>query len=96
MKMLASFCVAVLLVLFTTHCCTVRAQSIVGSIGGSVTDSTGAAVPSASVSVINKATNETRTFSADSAGSFTVSALIQGSISFVFRRRGLRSQSPTT
>ncbi len=78
MKMLASFRVAALLVLFTTYCCPVRAQSIVGSIGGSVTDSTGAAVPGATVSVVNKATNETRTFSTDSAGSFTVSALIPG------------------
>src|ERR1700761_2474690 len=78
MKTLASFRVAALLVLFTTHCCTVRAQSIVGSIGGSVSDSTGAAVPGATVSVVNKATNETRTFSTDSAGSFTVSALIPG------------------
>ena len=76
--LLVGFRVAVLLALFTTQCCLARAQSIVGSIGGSVTDSTGAAVPDASVSVINKATDETRTFSTDSAGSFTISALIPG------------------
>lgn len=54
------------------------AQSLVGSIGGVVTDSTGAIVPGASVTVVNQATNDSRQRASQSTGTFTVVALPPG------------------
>jgi hypothetical protein len=71
-------CMAVLLMLLAIAGSNLKAQTIVGSVGGVVTDGTGAAVPGATIIVVNVATNVTRTFTADSAGGYSVSALTPG------------------
>jgi hypothetical protein len=49
----------------------VKAQSTYGSILGTVTDASGAAVPNATITVINLGTNESRLAKSDVAGNFS-------------------------
>lgn len=74
----SSVWIAILLGFLTASSCTLLAQSIVGSIGGIVTDASGAALPAATVSVTEQATGLARTFSTDSKGTYTVSGLTPG------------------
>ena len=53
-----------------------RAQSTYGSIVGTVTDATGAAVPNATVTVTNLGTNEARVAKSDAAGNFSAVNLL--------------------
>jgi hypothetical protein len=46
------------------------AQTPTGTIQGSITDSTGAAIPAATVTVSNNATNESHTVMSDPSGRF--------------------------
>src|SRR5512145_2209090 len=55
-----------------------RAQEITGTIVGTVTDETGAAVPGASVSVRNVGTGITREFTTNQAGFYTAAFLTVG------------------
>lgn len=64
-----------LLLVFATA---VFAQSNTGSITGVVTDSNGAVVPNAAVTVINQGTNEKRTVQSDGEGRYEVPALPNG------------------
>ncbi|MBT9333072.1 TonB-dependent receptor [Paracidobacterium acidisoli] len=57
---------------------TLLAQNTTGSIVGHVTDTTGAAIPSAQVTVTNQETSETRTLATTPAGDFTVPLLKPG------------------
>jgi hypothetical protein len=66
------------------------AQTIVGSIGGVVTDSSGALVPDAAVTVTSVTTNETRTAKADNGGVYTVSSLPLGKYSVHIQANGFR------
>ena len=52
--------------------CVAMAQNDVGSIVGFITDSSGAAVPSAAVEVTNEGTGEKRTVNSDASGHYTV------------------------
>ena len=54
------------------------AQSNTGSITGVITDSTGAVVPNATVTVTNQGTNEKRTVQADDEGRYEVPSLSTG------------------
>jgi hypothetical protein len=51
------------------------AQKITGAITGTVTDSSGAAVPGATVTITNTATNKVQTVTTDSQGGYTVAEL---------------------
>ena len=53
-----------------------RAQSFYGSVVGTVTDSSGAEVPGASVTVINMGTNEAVKVQSDSGGKYSVVNLV--------------------
>ena len=55
---------------------TLRAQSFYGSLVGTVTDSSGAAVAGASVTITNVATNEKRSMEADSSGKYSFVNLV--------------------
>jgi hypothetical protein len=55
-----------------------RAQSSTGQILGIVTDSSGAVIPGATVTVTNTATNESRSVKTGGAGTYLVSQLIPG------------------
>ncbi len=56
-------------------------QGTTASITGTVTDSTGAVVPGAKVSVTNVATNGVRTVTSSDAGTYTVTQLLPGTYS---------------
>lgn len=60
-------------------CSGALAQTATGDILGNVTDSSGAIVPNAQVTLTNKGTREVRTFTTSSAGEFTFSNLQPGS-----------------
>src|SRR5579884_2699761 len=55
------------------------AQKITGAISGTVTDATGAAVPNATVTVTNTATNKVYTVTTDSQGGYTIPELPESS-----------------
>ena len=55
-----------------------RSQGTTASLGGIVTDATGAVIPNAAVAVTNKATGDKRTVHANGAGVFSFSALPVG------------------
>jgi hypothetical protein len=71
MSKLASLCL--FLVWIPLH-----AQAPVGTISGTVTDETGAVVPTAVITVSNKTANVTRTLSANAEGLFSAAALAPG------------------
>src|SRR5215813_1386241 len=62
-------------------CCLMRdmsAQAPVGTVTGTVTDSTGAVLPSATISITNKATSVARTLTANEGGLYSAPALAPG------------------
>jgi carboxypeptidase family protein len=69
----------------------VSAQSITGTISGIVTDSAGALVPGAMVTVTNEQTNETRNVTTNSEGRFSVAALQPGRYTLKVEREGFQS-----
>lgn len=64
----------VIFLAFTTS--TVRAQAVYGTIYGTVTDSTGAVVPNATITVTDVAKGTTNTATSNASGEFTVDHLI--------------------
>ncbi len=72
-------CLSLLLLVAGVSGTTARAQSAVdGAVAGTVVDSTGAALPNATVVVHNSATNADVTATADASGYFRVSRLVPG------------------
>lgn len=69
-----------------------RAQSV-GSIWGSVTDSSGAAIPGATVTIKNSENGRTRTVVTDQTGRFDTLALPVGRYEIAAARTGFRSKS---
>ncbi len=69
---------ALLLALLLTHSAPASAQSVSGTILGTVTDSSGAVISKAKVTVINEGTGLTRTVEADSNGDFSVPSIPTG------------------
>jgi hypothetical protein len=67
------------------------AQTPTGTVQGSVTDSTGAAIQGASITIVRTATNETRVVSSDSAGRFTIPFVQPGSYTVTVAASGFRS-----
>jgi len=72
------FCAAFIVVFVTLSCLGVRAQSTYGAIVGSVTDSSGAAITDANVTLTNVGTSEKRSQSSGSDGLFTFVNLFPG------------------
>ena len=68
----ALFGVALVFMLQVLSTGSLHAQIYTGSINGTVTDSTGAAVPNATVTVVNTATGEVRAATSDNQGNYTV------------------------
>jgi len=67
------------------------AQVLFGSIVGSVTDASGAAVPSASVKVTQIETNDARETKTNDAGGFTLSTVRAGTYKVEIAKEGFRS-----
>jgi hypothetical protein len=72
------FCAAFIVVFVTLSCLGARAQSTYGAIVGSVTDSSGAAITDANVTLTNVGTSEKRSQSSGSDGLFTFVNLFPG------------------
>jgi hypothetical protein len=68
------------------------AQSVNGSIVGTVTDQTGAAIPNAAIDVTNLATGLKFHTTSDGAGGFEISAVPPGSYSAKVQSKGFQSQ----
>ncbi|HYK21113.1 MAG TPA: carboxypeptidase regulatory-like domain-containing protein [Pyrinomonadaceae bacterium] len=68
-----------------------RAQSVTGSITGTVTDVSGAVVPGAAITLIQDKTAEARTLSSDNDGRFTFAALQPGGYSIRVERQGFQT-----
>jgi carboxypeptidase family protein len=67
------------------------AQAVTGTILGTVTDSTGAAVPGATVTLTNLGTGLTRTIPTDSVGEYTAPSLPTGKYRLVAELPGFRT-----
>ena len=69
----------------------VLAQAPVGTITGTVTDATGAVVPSATITITNKATSVVRTLTANAEGLYSAPALVPGDYEVRAEMQGFRT-----
>jgi len=92
------FCSAVLsvAVLLSVPSIYLHAQSTYGSIAGSVTDSTGATVTDANVTLTNLGTSEKRTQSSGSDGLFTFVNLFPGQYRIDIEKQGFKHYARTS
>lgn len=81
-----------LLVLFlSVFCVRLPAQAPVGTITGTITDTTGAVVPSANITITNKTTGTGRTTTANADGLYSASALPAGDYEVRAEMQGFRT-----
>src|SRR5579863_2117146 len=83
--------VCLLTALFVLNCYSVNAQTFRGTILGSVSDSSGAAVPGASVTIKNLDTGLVRTVSTSDDGSYSAPELPIGNYSVTVEKSGFKS-----
>ena len=81
------------IVLLGTLC--VSAQTFRGSIEGTVTDKTGAAVPGAQVKIVSPSTGLSRTLSTNERGEYAASELPLGTYSLTVEKQGFRTLTLT-
>ena len=74
-------------------CCLIQAQTDTARIAGTVQDTTGAAIPGATVTVTNTSTNAITNATSDQSGAFTVNALPIGPYKAVVGFTGFASQT---
>src|SRR5215471_16428670 len=87
---LRSLALAVLSLLLYLGCRALPAQTFFGSILGTVTDATGAAVPAASVTLINTGTSERRAGQTDADGAYRFVNLVPGGYRLEIEKPGFR------
>jgi hypothetical protein len=73
----------------------ISGQTIFGRISGTVSDSSGAVVPNAAVTVTNNANNAVRTAVTDEGGFYTVTNLPVGTYAITVERSGFKKASQT-
>ena len=92
--------VSLALLAISTVAAPARAQVLYGSVVGIVTDSQGAKVPGATVTIVNKATNLTRETTSNNEGSYSLVNVLPGSYDVKIALQGfrevLRSNVPVT
>jgi hypothetical protein len=71
---------------------TLFAQTSTGTISGTVSDTSGAVIPSASITISNKATGNTRTLTANTEGLFSAPALPAGDYEVRVEVQGFRAE----
>jgi hypothetical protein len=76
-------------------CPALLAQASAGAISGTVTDSSGAAIPGATVIITNEATSVARTLSTDGSGFYSAEGLLVGQYKIDVKKEGFR-ESVTT
>src|ERR1700746_2965977 len=72
-----------------------NAQDITGRIVGTVTDPSGASVPSATVNIVNEATQATRKITADQNGYFVADQLPTGTYTVTGENTGFKKTTKT-
>src|SRR4029077_10311614 len=90
------FCAAFIVVFVTLSCLGARAQSTYGAIVGSVTDSSGAAITDANVTLTNVGTSEKRSQSSGSDGLFTFVNLFPGQYRIDVEKQGFKHYARTS
>src|SRR5712691_6055803 len=80
----------VLLVLFCFSLATISAQTVTGSITGSLTDPHGAVVPDAKVTLTSESTGAVRQINSDQRGDFTFNALQPDSYTLTVEHSGFK------
>src|SRR6476469_9592372 len=86
--------VRVLFILVTLAVCSpmqAGAQTVSGTILGTVTDSSGSVVPNAKVTILNEGTGLTRTLQADTSGEFTAPSLPTGHYTVIAELTGVKT-----
>src|SRR5215469_10600506 len=78
-------------VLLTLAALSVSGQTFRGAIAGTVADSTGAAVPDASVTIVHKGTGLTRTQNTPNAGDFSFPELPTGIYELTVKKSGFQA-----
>ena len=86
-------CIAMALLFATPR--TLRAQLTTADILGSVTDSTGAVIPKANLTLTNVGTNARRTALSDDSGNFQFTLLPSGHYSLTVKMQGFKSTTTT-
>jgi hypothetical protein len=86
-------CGALLLAVFAGF--SVSGQTVFGRISGTVSDSSGAVIPNAAVTVTNIATNAMRTAVTDDSGFYTVTNLPVGTYTVTVERTGFKKANQT-
>src|SRR5437016_8909167 len=66
-------------------------QTITGTVSGIVTDSNGAAVPGATVTLVSEQKNEPRTSTTNDSGRFTCAALQPGTYTLKIEQKGFQT-----
>ena len=90
---LMQVCGALLIAVFA--CFSVSGQTVNGRINGTVTDSSGAVIPGATVTITNIATNAPRTAVTDDSGFYTVTSLPVGTYTVTVERSGFKKANQT-
>src|SRR5437870_13862883 len=89
------FRVAALLAFSNLLCVSFNAQVSGGSLSGTVTDSSQAAIPNVQVTLINMATGVARTVATDDTGFYTAPDLLPGSYEMTAAAPGFTTQVRT-
>jgi hypothetical protein len=86
--MIKHFSIFAFLLVFCLHPATLAQTA---SITGTVTDNTGAVVPSAKISTQNKATNTSRSAFTDGSGTYRITSLVPGIYGIVIEKPGFKA-----
>src|SRR2546425_2977335 len=89
------FRVAALLAFSNLLCVSLNAQISGGSLSGTVTDTSQAAIPNVQVTLINTATGVARTVATDATGLYTAPDLVPGSYEMTAATPGFTTQMRT-
>jgi len=73
-----------------------RAQQLTATLTGTVTDSSGAVIPKATITVTQTTTNAARTVQSDDSGNYVLTSLPAGTYNVTVLSQGLRATLPRT
>ncbi|HTS46589.1 MAG TPA: carboxypeptidase-like regulatory domain-containing protein [Bryobacteraceae bacterium] len=88
---MSKFSTSILCLVLYCGMLSVFAQAPIGTITGTVTDATGAVVPSATITITNKATSAARTLTANAEGLYSAPALVPGDYEVRAEMQGFRT-----
>ena len=91
----AAFCVCTILLIFAVAVVPAPAQVLYGSIVGNVRDASGAAVPNASVTIVNKETNQSRSTVTNEEGGYNFPTVASGTYEVKVTKEGFRPAAET-